>query len=249
MEPSFPDNLRGPCLALLAAATTWLQPAFAADARREPIVLADKPGANLGMNFNFSKGTASLEMLELSQGSTLLKASRADASGMVDGKYENSTWILTDSVHMEFDGAILDTRSATVVFADGNLKSVQVQDAVRLNFNGTLLEAQNALVTFTDNRVRTVHAEGAPVAQFSHELKDSRRVTGQAARIDYDAVRNHIRISGKGEFVRGNSKYRTEDGVYNLTDDSFVSASSSSGEFGPDDKVPAPRTPDRGTAR
>jgi lipopolysaccharide transport protein LptA len=256
MEPSCPDYLRGPRLAFLAAsALLCLQPAWTADNKREPIVLADKPDANLGMKINFSKGTAALERLELSQGSTLLKASRAEATGMVDGKYEDSTWVLTDAVHMAFDGAVLDTRSATVTFADGYLKSVQVQDAVHLEVNGTLLDAHTALVTFVDNRVRTVHAEGAPAAQFSRQLKDSHRASGQAARIDYDAGKNHIRISGGAEFIRGNSKYRTEDGIYNLTDDSFIATSNSSGIVAPEDKpraderVPAPRTPDRGTAR
>jgi lipopolysaccharide transport protein LptA len=268
MALSHPDRRPlGPWTALVAAgALLFLQPACPASSTLEPIQIN-----GFRPDFNSNAGTLSIETLELTQGRTLLKASKAEATGLVDGKYENSTWTLTDAVHMEFDGATLDAQSATVVFADGQVKSVRVQPGitqpqqakhpVHLEFNNAVLDARNALVTFVENRVDTVRAEGTP-AQFSHQLKNSaRRANGHAARIDYDAGKSLIHVSGDAWLTTGNIEFQLEDITqleaitYNLSDGSASSNSKFSGTFRPkdkpgaDEKVPAPRTPDRGTAR
>jgi lipopolysaccharide export system protein LptA len=254
----YPDRRPlGPWTALFAAGALLLvQPGYPAGATREPIQVS---GSNPAMNYN--TGTLSMEKLELTQGSTTLKADKAEAAGLVEGNYDNSTWQLTGAVHLEKDGAVLDAQSATITFAGGNLKSAQVQpdtappqakNAMHLEFNSTVLDARSALVTFAENRLSTVHAEGAP-AQFSHQLKSSaRRVNGSATRIDYDAGKNHIRISGGVKFTDGSSQLQLADegeGNYNLTTGVFSSDAQTIATFQPKDKVPAPRTPDRGTAR
>jgi lipopolysaccharide export system protein LptA len=258
MAFSHPDRRPlGPWTALFAAGTLlFLRSAHPAGAAREPIQFS---GFNTTLNANV--GTLSTEKLELTQSSTTLKADKAEATGLVDGKPDNSTWQLTGAVHLEMDGAVLDAQSATVTFADGNLKSAQVQpvtapplakSAVHLEFNSTVFDARSALVTFVDNRMHTVHAEGTP-AQFSHQQKNSaRRVNGSAARIDYDAGKNLIRIGGGVRFTDGSTQIQLEgegEGNYNLTTGVFSSDAKTIATFQPKDKVPAPRTPDRGTAR
>jgi lipopolysaccharide transport protein LptA len=76
---------------------------------------------------NISAGTLSLRSVHLTQpDGTLIKAEEGAATGIDEG-YENSNWELRGNVHVEYEGTVLDADAAAVSFADGRLKSVQVQ--------------------------------------------------------------------------------------------------------------------------
>jgi len=105
-----------------AGALLCLSPGHAATDTRQPIrVTGSYP------QVNFNTGVLSLRDVVLRQGeSTLIRAGETAAQGVSDS-YENSTWDLKGEVHIEFEGAVLDADTATVVFADSRLKSIVVR--------------------------------------------------------------------------------------------------------------------------
>jgi lipopolysaccharide export system protein LptA len=201
-------------------------------------------------------GDVSITNLKLSQCSTLLQASKADASGL-DAGIGNTTWKLTGKVHLEFDGAVFDSDTATIVLVDGRLGSVnvgsgQAQTAqtkipVHVEFNGAVLAADTAAATFSAGRIKTIQALGAPV-QFSFQVKKSgQRVHGSSPRIDYDADKTLISFIEAAYFY-GSDEVEAQLLTYNFTDGS-TSTRKAIGTYRPDERVPAPRTPDRATAK
>jgi lipopolysaccharide transport protein LptA len=248
----------GPAGALAAVvALFWLAPVLGAGDTRET---ADWTYESKGPMSRTAAGNLTFNDLELRQGSTLLRATRAEATNFVDFKIKDSIWKLAGVVHVEFDGAVLDTQMATVVFADGRLKTIHVQatptqapqqpqSPVHLEFNGGVLDAQAAEVTFADGRMTTVQAQGTP-AQFSHQLKNSaRRMRGRAKNADYDANKRLMRLSGDGWYTDGTNEIETQSLTYNLADGSVNIEAPSRGTFRPDERIPAPRTPDRASAQ
>jgi lipopolysaccharide transport protein LptA len=199
-------------------------------------------------------GNAVIQRLELRQCSTLLRASRAEGTG--SDSIGNSSWKLTGDVHLEFDGAVLDTQAATVVLRNDRLSSVVVHSAaargtkepVRVLFNDATLDVDSATVTFVDGRISTILALGAP-AQFSHRGKDGSRAQGRANKLEYDAGKSLVRLSIDTWFSKGSKDFNLDEVTYNLADGSYSSPGSSSGTYRPEERVPAPRTPDRATAK
>lgn len=59
---------------------------------------------------------------------TLISADRAQGTG-ITRNYDNSHWVLSGKVHIEHDNAVLDADTATVVFANGLIQSIEVQGA------------------------------------------------------------------------------------------------------------------------
>ena len=255
MSSPHPDRRRrGLATALTAAgALLCLQSVLGAASKSEPIKLK---GDNIAGNAT----SISMDNLDLTQGTTLLKANKAAATDLVDDNYNNATWKLSGAVHLKTTDATLDTQAATVVFADGHVKSTQTQPAgsatdpkasgtVHLEFKSAVLDSQTALVNFSEDNVSTAHTEGSP-ATFSHLLKNSsKRITGQARRIDYDAAKDRLYLTGDIRFFNGSVELKSESLWYNLGDGSYGSDSNSSVIFRPDERVPTPRTPDRSTAK
>lgn len=191
------------------------------------------------------------------QGSTLLRAATATATGLDDESVKNSTWKFSGDVHLEFDGAVLDAEAATVVFMKGQLSSVIVQAAaaprpgkpVRVVFDGATLDVDSAAVAFVDGRISTIQALGSP-AQFSHQLKkDGSRAQGRANKLAYDARKSEINLSGDTSFSKGSKDVKTQEVTYNLADGSYYGPGSTTVTVDRDERVPAPRTPDRATAK
>jgi lipopolysaccharide transport protein LptA len=254
-----PDRRQRGLRTALAAAGTLLclLPAHAAGDNRETTEWQVVLGLNTNIDDN--AGTLSTEKLELRQGSTLLRASKAAASGMAAGNVRNSTWVLTGEVHIEFDGAVLDAQMATVVLADGRMKSLQVQPAqgqppqpqkspVHLEFKSAVLDVQTATVAFADGRMKTVKAQGSP-AQFSHQLKNSTRRHGHADRLEYDESTCLMNLNGDVLYSSGSGELKAKEVAYNLCNGSARIPGTSSGTIQSDVRVPAPRTPDRATAK
>jgi lipopolysaccharide transport protein LptA len=153
---------------------------------------------------------------------------------------------------------------ATAVIADGRLKAVQVEKApgqqpqpqkgpVHLEFKDAILDVQTATVAFADGRMKTVKAQGSP-AQFSHQLKNSTRRHGRSDRLEYDESTCLMSLYGDVQYSSGSGELKTQEVTYNLCDGSAKIPGTSSGTIQSDvrvtaPRVPAPRTPDRATAK
>jgi lipopolysaccharide export system protein LptA len=233
--------------ALAALSLLWLEPLHAAD-RNEPLHFdADQATGNMSE-------TLTLVSPQVREGSTVLKALSGVATGL-DGGLKNSTWVLTGDVHLEFDGAVLEAQAATAVFVNGLLSSVEVSAAsapqkkpVHVEFRTAVLDVDAAAVALSDGRIRTIQARGTP-AQFSYEMKKSaRRYHGRAGRIDYDAARSVIKFSVDTWYTDGNLEAETSALTYNFSDDSMITEAIK-GTYPGAERVPAPRTPDRATAK
>jgi lipopolysaccharide export system protein LptA len=262
MAYSSPDcrQLGLPVLLLTAAALLSLSPAKAASEK----CATTEWKVSTETDTHSDAGNWSIEDLKASQCSTLLQASRAETSRF-DGAFKNGTWKLTGKVHLEFDGAVLgsdaatvvlDTDAATVVLVNGRISSVnagtgktlspQAKKAVHVEFSGVVLDADTAAATFTAGRMKTIQVLGAP-AQFSYLRKSGQRAHGRSPRIVYDADKTLI------SFVDAWYSSGAEEGeaqmlTYNFTDGT-TTTKKSSGTHDPGKLVPAPRTPDRATAK
>ncbi len=175
---------------------------------------------------NFSAGTLESCDVTLRQGDqALIRAKNASARRLSEG-YEDGEWQFTNGVHIEFQDAVIDADSATVLFADNRLKEVHVKGAT-----------------------------GQP-ARFSHQLKDSpRRNQGRAATIDYDSVAATLRLAGGTWYTDGRNEVNTASLIYNMNDGSFSNATGPGDSdrvritIRPDKRVPPPREPDRANSQ
>ncbi len=127
MQSSIQDSRRRGVLLLLAGCglLTWLLPGPAAQAPTARITASNKGP----VSFNLKAGTQTLEQdVELRQApDTLIRADKADGTNLLDGSFDNGHWVLSGAVHIEFNGAMLDADSATVIFEGGHIHSIEVQ--------------------------------------------------------------------------------------------------------------------------
>jgi lipopolysaccharide export system protein LptA len=158
-------------------------------------------------------------------GGTLISADEVSVSG-AEGEFDNSQWELRGTVHVVYEGAVLDANAAAVVFADGLVKTVGVQG--------------NA---------------GQP-AQFEHTLKQTgRRAQGRAANIAYDASSGQVEFFNDIWFSDGRAVYDDDYISYNVNTTAISNTgnpgSRSTLRLLPKsgDRVPPPREPARSTAQ
>lgn len=249
-----PDKRWRSLMTALAAATalTGVEPVFTAGISREEILVNVKDGAE----FDGVSRIMTMKQPVVTQGTTLLRATIATATNTENG-FRNSTFRFDGSVHLEFDGAVVDAQAATAVFADGRLSSIDVR-AVRgqqsgkpgrMEFNGAVVDVDTAVVSFNAGRINTIQAQGSP-ARFSHVLKkNQRRASGHASRIEYDAGKSMLSLSGDTWFSVDDFEYKDAAWVtYNLAEGSYKADSGSISQKR-DERVPAPRTPDRTSAK
>jgi len=221
MARSFPD-LRLAAGLLLAAGAAWAAQGKVTLDNRTPIEFE-------GGCFKANLGAGTLESCDavLRQGPrTLIRAKNASARGLSSEGLEDGQWQFSNGVHIEFEDAVLDADSATVVFADNRLKEVQVKGTPE-----------------------------AP-ARFSHQVKDApQRNQGRAATIDYEAASATLRLAGGTWYTDGRNEVNTASMLYNMNDGSFGNvAGPNEGDrvritIRPDKRVPPPRTPDRSTSQ
>jgi len=221
MARSFPDLALAAGLLLAAGAVCAAQGKLALD-NETPI---EFEGACF--KANLGAGTLSSCDVILKQGTqSLIKAKNATARGLSENN-KNGEWQFSDGVHIEFDNAVLDAETATVLFVNNRLKEVHVKGAASLP------------------------------ARFSHQLKDApRRNQGRAATIDYDSANSLLRLAGGTWYTDGRNEVNTASLIYNMNDGSFSNAAGpNEGDrvritIGAGDKrVPPPRTPDRATSQ
>jgi len=127
MQLSLRDNRRAGLLTMLAGCgvLACLEPSLAARAPTADIEVQNKGR----VSWNFNAGTQLLEQdVELRQApDTLIRADKAEGSNLQEGNKDNGHWKLSGSVHIEFNGAVLDADRAMVVFADGRIHTIEVQ--------------------------------------------------------------------------------------------------------------------------
>lgn len=174
---------------------------------------------------NIDNGTQVLEQdVELRQvPGTLIRAERAEGSNLSDG-YDNGHWILARKVRIEHDNAQLEADSATVAFDAGTARSIQVR--------------------------------GTP-AQFSYPTRvDGRRFHGYAESITFDGDSGTVRVIGHpSRYTLGLDEYSSGKPLLYVLKEGAVSSEDNGdpnarirGTWNPE-RVPTPRTPERGTAQ
>lgn len=266
MAPSSPDSRQSgttAALAMLAAACNLLHvlpvaaaaPAAAASNKCETRDWTIK----LEESTRTESGNVSISDLTLSQCSTVLRASKAEATiadNGADNDFRNGTWRLSGKVRLEFDGATLDADAATIVLVDNRLSNVNVSrtspssqagNPVHVEFKDAVLDVDAAAVDFVAGRMRTIRALGSP-AQFAWQMKTGRRVHGRSPRIDYDAEKTLLRVNSASYFY-GNTEGDAQVLEYNFNDGTLTTRKLSGINRPDDELVPPPRTPDRTTAK
>jgi lipopolysaccharide export system protein LptA len=80
-----------------------------------------------GIKGTFSGGSLTMRKVSMRQGEgTLIRAEEGSVTG-IEGDFDNSHLQLSGTVHVEFDGAVLDADTAEVTFAKGRLTTVRVR--------------------------------------------------------------------------------------------------------------------------
>lgn len=126
MARFFPDRGVAAALLWIAGALTPVLAASPTLDKKTPIDWAE--GKKHCFHLDSKAGTITLCDVTLTQGATTrITADHASAKGLSDNN--NGEWLLTGSVHIEFDNVILDADSATVVFAQDRLQKVHVKGA------------------------------------------------------------------------------------------------------------------------
>ena len=222
MARSFPDLTLAAGLLLAAGAVCAAQARLTLD-NQTPIQFE---GGAACFRANFGAGTLESCDVTLRQGTqALIQAKNATARRLSEG-YEDGEWQFSNGVHIEFDDAVLDADSATVLFASNRIKEIHVKGAT------------------------------TEPARFSHLLKDApRRNQGRAATIDYDAAAGTVRLAGGTWYSDGRNEVNTASLIYSMNDGSFSNATGPNESdrvritIRPDKRVPPPRTPDRATSQ
>jgi lipopolysaccharide export system protein LptA len=179
-----------------------------------------------GLNANFGAGTFSMQKVVLRQeGGTLISADEVSVSG-AEGEFDNSQWELRGSVHVEYEGAVVDADAAAVVFVDGRVKTIDAQGVT-----------------------------GQPV-QFAYTFSQTgRRAQGRAANIAYDVPSGDVHFFNGTWFSSGRAEMQDEEICYNVkttaASDCDNAESRGTVTVFPQrgERVPPPRDPDRSSAQ
>jgi lipopolysaccharide transport protein LptA len=154
--------------------------------------------------------------------STLISAAETSARGLAES-YENSHWEFKGSVHIEYEGTILDADAATVTFADNHIRRIHVTGSpARFSHQPKKSERRN------EGRAGTIDYDAAKVQV---------RLAGGTW---YSDGRNEVRTAVL--------VYNTTDGSFTTQDGSGESDRVSM-TIRPGTRVPPPRTPERETAQ
>jgi lipopolysaccharide transport protein LptA len=124
MSSSLPDRR---AILLLAACLLCLQTALAAKA--EPRLDKETPLDITGetVKSDLNAGTLRMGNVTITQGPALtIRAALANGRGLKEG-YDNSSWDFSGSVHIEFDGAVIDADNASVAFSNQRIITIRVQ--------------------------------------------------------------------------------------------------------------------------
>ncbi len=125
MTATFAARCRRNALPMLAGLLLLLASAHAARAPRGEITVDSRGDFNLNINL----GTVQFQDFTLRQPpDTVIRASTANGTGVIEGSYDSTSWVLTGKVHIEHEGAVLDANSAKVVFRDRMVRTIEVRD-------------------------------------------------------------------------------------------------------------------------
>jgi lipopolysaccharide transport protein LptA len=218
MARSLPDCR--PLLLLLIAGTLFAAPARITLDRETPIQFEGGAACFRG---NFSEGTLESCDVILRQGTgTVIKAKNASAKRLSDG-YEDGEWQFTGEVHIEFENAVIDSDSATVLFADNRLKEVHVRGSPA-RFSHQLKDA-------------TRRNQGRATAIDYDAASSILRLTGDAW---YSDGRNEVNFAAL-TYNMNSGDFRAGRAADSDTPVRII--------IRPEKRVPPPRTPDRSTSQ
>lgn len=158
----------------------------------------------------------------------------------------------------ETQGTGEDTR-VTAQLAKGEDKpdgvtELDLTGRVHIEFRDAVLDADSALMQIRGQELLSVQVRGEQ-AQFSHQLRKDRQISGRADSIDYDSATGRVRFRGNTFWTDGRrTELSTEEVIYNLDDGSAFSPTPGTGVIRPDldavrERIPTPRTPERSSAQ
>jgi len=237
MPPSSPARHRRRVLLLLAGVAT------AACLRGQAAQRA--AGGNIAVSLqknvriNIKGGTMQGDGVEVTQApDTLVRGDQGSASGVIDGHYDNSRWLLNGHVHIEYQGMTLEAQSATVVFADQRIENIEVHGAPAEftrpgRADGEAMHGRAAVIYFDGQKRLVRFAPPVWVSMGSGYEGDS------AKPMVYNLDTTDLFSEG------------TDDSRINFT---YSPDKTAGKQAPPPDKpankhVPAPRSPSRGSAR
>jgi lipopolysaccharide export system protein LptA len=169
-----PERCHRGALLMVAGVLLLLAPAHAARAPLAAITVESKGSSE----FNFNSGTMQLRQFVLRQPpDTLIRADTANGTGVVEGSYDSTSWVLTGKVHIEHQGTVLDANSAKVVFNDRLVRSIEVRDTPASFSHPTKVAGEryrgSAEAISFDGASRRVRFNGRPKFSFGSNEGDS----------------------------------------------------------------------------
>lgn len=188
------------------------------------------------LNGNLNDDTQRFEGLVIrQQPGTLISAQNATGIGISED-YDNSRWNLSGNVHIEYDGAVLDADRATVVFANRQVRSIDVQGApakfTRPGKDATQPYRGSADAIFFDGAKRQVRFTGH--AWFSFGPNEGNSTTPLVYDINQATLWNEKGAPGSATAVTVNERIRAnaeaasrfdltfDEWKYNLNDGSLT---------------------------
>lgn len=139
----------------------------------------------------------------------------------------------------------------------GRVNQLDLSGGVHIRFRDATLDAESAQMMFRGEELVSVEVKGSQ-AQFSHQPAGyPRRVSGSADAIGFDAGSGRVRFAGNTSYTDGRYSLSSDVVVYDI-DDGTVVDDGDAGSRGraviplnidDDERLPAPRTPDRSTAQ
>jgi lipopolysaccharide transport protein LptA len=159
------------------------------------------------------------------------------------------SWSLDDAVLRHGTDTRLRAEHARGAPADGGTHRLDLSGAVHIEFRGAVLDAETAVIIIRGQQLLSVRVQGSQ-AQFSHQPAGSaRRIQGRGNAIDYDAATNIVTFTGNNWFTASNHDFSTDRVDYNIGTGK-VTTGRGSGIIRPErERVPPPRTPERGSAQ
>ncbi len=176
------------------------------------------------------------------------KRLRSYSPSGADANFKNGTMSLRNMELRQGTGTFITaTEGAATGVSENKDNSIwTLKGVVHIEFDGAVLDADNAIAVFANGRLKSVDVKGSP-AKFSHQLKNTERSNvGRARNIQYDAATS---FAGDTWYSDGVNEASGDTIVYDLRDGSIKSKDRLIFTIKPGQRVPAPRTPDRASAK
>jgi lipopolysaccharide export system protein LptA len=167
-------------------------------------------------------------------------------------QYKAGTFSITNLKLRQGTGTAINAKDATAKnIAEGYGNATWIlKNAVHVEYEGAVLDADAAVVVFANDRLKSIEIDGGP-AKFAHQSAPDLRRQGSARNIKYDTTGGKVNFDGDSWFFDGkDAEMRTNHVTYDTKDGSYSSPDKNARlTLKTPARVPAPRTPDRATAK